>query len=173
MIKHWLVDARKTKSPVSISLLRALDSLPVGLEQIKSTGIGKVVKGFTKTEFSPDVQSLSAKLIESWTKLVVSHADPPVPAPAAPLQQGVDVNDDRPAKRVKIDQGIPAASSLSMVNLNAIAEGTAEVKSYKRLDDTTAKKKRKRVTFATGSQLCQVRLFHSEVQMVGKIVLIF
>jgi hypothetical protein len=125
----------------------------VGLEQIKSTGIGKVVKGFTKTEFSPDVQALSAKLIESWTKLVVSNVETPSP-------------DEPSAKRVKTS--IPA-SSLSMANLNVEATSSADVKSYKRVDDTTTKKK-KRVTFATGSHLCQVRLFHSVEPMVSTLI---
>lgn len=127
MLAYWLGDARKQKSALSIHLLRALDSLPVSFDQIKSTGIGKVVKGFTKAGFPQDVQDLSGKIIDQWTQLVEvknnassTGSTPTTPTPPVsatitkPIQEGKSLNPsgEKAAKPSASDKSKPQQPSV-------------------------------------------------------------
>lgn len=53
IFKHWLVEAKKEKKlpQFVMSLLNVLDHLPIGIDELTKSGLGKVVRVFGKGSF--------------------------------------------------------------------------------------------------------------------------
>ncbi|KAL2918675.1 hypothetical protein HK105_201509 [Polyrhizophydium stewartii] len=72
IIKRWLDEAVKHRSPVLIPALRALERLPLQLHHLSDSKIGRTVKRMTKTDaaLGKDALELANALFSRWSKLI-------------------------------------------------------------------------------------------------------
>lgn len=89
ILKIWLLEAKKDReTSLLLHILKLLQHLPLNYDVLKSSGIGKTVKGFIKSEFSngnagnqiqnkfkdliflTEIRQISSELIDSWTLML-------------------------------------------------------------------------------------------------------
>ena len=92
VLSSWLGDASKAGRPQPVlQILRLLPRLPVTVNGLKDSGIGKLVNRLTKEKAGSDedVRREAAKVVDGWKALAKAKAaaDSTAPPPAAPKPQ--------------------------------------------------------------------------------------
>ena len=143
VLSTWLADAMTANRPQAVvQILRLLPRLPVTVNGLKDSGIGKLVNKLTKEKAGGDeeVRKEAGSVLEGWKKLAKAKAaagsaaspTPPAPAPATgsspPRSDGTETATDAatpPAATVRTagtSAAIEAAAKVDTVKLSGKAE---------------------------------------------------
>ncbi|KAK9767855.1 hypothetical protein K7432_002000 [Basidiobolus ranarum] len=76
VLRMWIVQAQKESSPMLIKLLEALSNIPMDIDTLKETMLGRVIKTLKNSE-NEDVKKLAIDLMDRWTKLIQQEASTP------------------------------------------------------------------------------------------------
>jgi len=72
-LNNWLEHERLsgvTNDKLVLKLFKLLEPLPMTLEVLQRSSVGKTVKKFTASKYSPTIRKLAAKLIGDWMSLI-------------------------------------------------------------------------------------------------------
>ncbi|KAK9767696.1 hypothetical protein K7432_002299 [Basidiobolus ranarum] len=76
ILRTWIVQAQKESSPLLIKLLEVLKKIPLDIDTLKETMLGRVIKTLKNSELE-DVKKLATELMDRWTKLIQQEASAP------------------------------------------------------------------------------------------------
>ncbi|KAJ3191329.1 hypothetical protein HK101_007857, partial [Irineochytrium annulatum] len=76
-LRVWLSDAKDSERSLTEGVLSSLKILPIGLEALKASKIGKVVKNLTKDDKGGNIKNLAVDLHEAWVRLLNAPASAP------------------------------------------------------------------------------------------------
>ncbi|RUS21056.1 LOW QUALITY PROTEIN: hypothetical protein BC937DRAFT_93762 [Endogone sp. FLAS-F59071] len=76
ILRAWLVETAKSdNAALLVKLLETLKHLPIDLEALKTTGLGRVVKSMTKNSEKTEVKQLINELMQQWKQLIERVAE--------------------------------------------------------------------------------------------------
>lgn len=91
VLHDWLVEAKKDFPKRRKYLIRLLDTLallPIGLEALKKSQLGKTVKTLSKLNDS-EISDKAQKLVSSWMGLVTPQDPAQAPQPDTPRKRSL------------------------------------------------------------------------------------
>ena len=141
VLSTWLADAMTANRPQAVvQILRLLPRLPVTVNGLKDSGIGKLVNRLTKEKAGGDeeLRKEAGSVLEGWKKLAKAKAaagsasSPTSPAPA----RGADTGSSPPAgsdgTETATDAATPPAATVrSTAGTSAAVEAVAKVDTVK------------------------------------------
>ncbi|ORY39953.1 hypothetical protein BCR33DRAFT_740623 [Rhizoclosmatium globosum] len=82
LLKKWLLEGRdKAEWAILRDVMSLLEKLPISIEGLASTKLGRVVVGLGKMENADDtVKEISIKLTKKWTSVIAEQNPPSTPA---------------------------------------------------------------------------------------------
>ncbi|ORX90885.1 hypothetical protein K493DRAFT_317653 [Basidiobolus meristosporus CBS 931.73] len=78
ILRMWIVQAQKENNPLLTKLLEVLKKVPMDIDTLKETLLGRVIKTLKNSELE-DVKKLATELMDRWTKLIQQEASAPAP----------------------------------------------------------------------------------------------
>ncbi|ORX92977.1 hypothetical protein K493DRAFT_338539, partial [Basidiobolus meristosporus CBS 931.73] len=99
VLRMWIVQAQKENSPLLIKSLEALKNIPMEINVLKESMLGRVIRALKNSE-EKDIKALATELMNRWTKLIQQE-------PTPPLTKNTQPSENIETKRVAPSRGEP------------------------------------------------------------------